>query len=402
MHRVPPASWSSPGASSSSSSSSRPDPSGPGGPGPSPQLPEADWSRQHAEVAEAILRVARSSADAPIHAPLFKLDPGTPPGQPSGPRAPAGTGGRGLPVLQRTLSMTPTLSAEDARRAGGASAATGPALLLIKCPEGSGPRITELMRLFKAHDVRHMITLGTMPRGILPRSTLFANGIAMQDDRGHSWLATSTAERPFTAGQASTLTFVDSTRPPAGTAAGTPATTPAVPAEQTRPAPLTVQRLSVSLLTPELLEPSALVTIIHWLRTHTKPGDRVAVLAAEPRDSRRDLPDDPALMLMGGQLAMMLALQQTPALSAELRQMHHSLSSESTQRTALLTVAALDLNRLNPALLGTTLHLSAVLEAQQAWAELNARAAAPPAGGPFWMIPGRTVQGLGSAGPTAR
>ncbi len=158
----------------------------------------------------------------------------------------------------------------------------------------------------------------------------------------------------------------------------------------------------MSLLTPELLEPSALVTIIQWLRTYTKPGDRVAVLAAEPRDSRRDLPDDPALMLMGGQLAMLLALQQTPALSAELRQMHHSLSSESTQRTALLTAAALDLNRLNPALLGTTLHLSAVLEAQQAWAELNARAAAPPAGGPFWMLPGRTVQGLGSAGRTAR
>ncbi len=262
------------------------------------------------------------------------------------------------------------------------------------------------MRLFRAHDVRHMITLGTMPPGLVPISTLFAGAIEMQDHMGHSWLATSTASRPFTAGQASTLTFVDSTRPPAGTAAGTEATTaattPAAPAEPTRPGPQTVQRLSVSLQTPELLEPPALVSIIHWLRTHTKPGDRVAVLAAEPPDSRRDLPDDPALMLMGGQLAMMLALQQTPTLSAALRQMHPSLSSESTQRTALLTAAALDLNRLNPALLGTTLHLSAVLEAQQAWAELNARAAAPPAGGPFWMLPGRTVQGLGSAGRPAR
>lgn len=303
-------------------------------------------------------------------------------------------------MLQGTLSMSPLLTD------GGAGAATNPVLMLIKCPTGSGPQLAELMRLFKAHDVRHMITLGPMPRGFLPEPTLFASSGSMQQHRGHSQFANSTEARPFRAGHVSTLTLTDLSRPPAPTGAPpcTGVSSSTAPAAAPTSAPsLSVERLHVTLPTPELLEPAALLSIMQWLCMRTKPGDRVAVMAPEPNDGRRHVPEDPALMFIGGQLAMALALQQAPVLSGQLQQAHPLLSSHSAQRTTLLAAAARALHGLNPSLVGDALHLSALLEAQQTWAELNARAATSSVvGKPYWIPPRSIVQGAVNGAAAAR
>lgn len=410
MHGLPSASGSGPfpAAPSAAPAISGSGPSGPGDAGVASgsshtaharAVLEPDWAFRHAEVAEGILEWARLPARRATSAPLFELSAGSPPA-PSGPGGTAGRGGRGLPVLQGILSMSPLLTD------GGAGAATNPVLMLIKCPTGSGPQLAELMRLFNAHDVRHMITLGPLPRGFLPEPTLFASAGSIHQSLGQSLVASSTEARPFSAGQVSTLTLINTSSPPAPT--GIPASTDVSSSTTPAAAPasahsLVVERLQVTLPTPELLEPTALLAIMQWLCMHTQPGDRVAVMAAESNDRRRHLREDPALMFIGGQLAMALALQQAPALSGQLQQAHPLLVSPSAQRTTLLAAAARALHDLNPSLVGEALHLSALLEAQQTWAGLNARTSTSPVvGQAYWIPPSGIVQGAVNGAAAAR
>lgn len=324
---------------------------------------EPRWVTEHLTAARSARKHAINNPIAPSTPPVFELvtlsqEAGTAKESP-GPRKPQFH--PKLPVMQHALSLAPVHTHAGLR-------ATSPRLLLIPLAPQSGSSLSALLESILPEKVRHLITLGSMPESY---SSEF-QPVRFTDYR--TWnrpvplTVTSRSNEDLGVGKVSTITVAPDPASPSAaqwSSAKVSSDVQKAPSQAfggvliEEPTTKVISHLHVDVATPGLLDPSALRTASQWLSATVADGGSVAVVAMETPGRQNAAGEDLNLMMMGGQLALAMAVRKN---AAQWRKDHPWVTEDHRPPALMLGDFANALHALHPELLGHADHLCAQLE----------------------------------------